>query len=164
MIANLKTWLCSILLLFILSGCWLEDKEEKYKGTVKGVSICIEKNEKQSNLVSETLIKQQCIRQHERVTYFSDQKSLGSAQFKLDSMYVNASVLYNLFEDKIITAVKLSGVYYDAMGERHESSGEWSESLWIEPKQTVETSVSIFPPDSVEPEAPNRTNGSPNCL
>lgn len=147
MITSLKTLLCSILLLFILSGCWLEDKEEKYKGTVKGVSICIEKNETQSSLVSEDLIKKQCIRKHEHhIPIARNLNADTRSSINFDSEYVklNVSGLDTLFEEYVITSIELSGRFYDRLEKEHINS-EWVNGLWIEPN-TSDLKVSVKMP------------------
>ena len=115
-----------------LFGCNFTDPEKKYFGTVEGVSICIEKNAKQSELVSQDLMKQQCIAKHEvPKPYLYGVKNTASIKVGEDKWTADAD-LYNNFNDFVITFVEIQVTYVDKDGQFFSNSGV-VENIWLEP-------------------------------
>lgn len=140
----IKYILIALLTLF-LSGCFPTDDEEKQKGSVNAVSLCIEKNERQSEMLSKKLIKDQCISKHEQFKDYVWEKGGGNrARVKVfvDKIDVNVSKLKNNFSDFVITSVKIRGHIRGSDGIEIGYS-DWISGLWVEPNSIVETFVSI---------------------
>ena len=88
------------MLCLVGSGCLPNDKEKKQKGSVNAVSICIEKNQKQTDLVSKDLIKNQCILKHEQFKdYYYDKANLARVFLNRDAIIVDVTNFKNALSD-----------------------------------------------------------------
>lgn len=135
----------------VLVGACLPDDEKQNQGTVLGVTACISKNSQQSELVSETLIKQQCINKHEQILNYNDQRNIkrqydrqnaASVDVEGDQLIVYASTLWNNFDDIVITSIELSGCYRDGNGKKNCKS-KWVHDLWVEPNNSFSGNVRV---------------------
>lgn len=126
----------------LVSAC-LPDEEKQNHGTVLGVTACINKNSNQSELISETLVKEQCINKHEQIlNLIFNQENLASVDVKETEIIVYASTLVNNFDDVVITSVELAGCYNDANGEE-KCKSKWLHDIWVEPNKVFSGTVKI---------------------
>ena len=150
---NLFIFILFSLIVFLGNGCSPFNEEKKFKGTLKGVSACMEKNKDQSELVSSSLIKERCIAKHQT---FKDkiysEDHLASVIVTKDFIKVSANSLDNNLGDYVITAVNLEGHFYDENGKYH-SKSKWVKNLWVNPDKKYTAIVSIqnkFSQDQVD--------------
>ena len=131
------------------SGC-LPDDEERQKGSVNAVSICIEKNQRSSELVSKELIKNQCIEKHAtfRPIFYSP-NSQAYVSFDDDEVLIEVSDFENPFSNFVITSIKFWGGYRDSAGEEITAT-KWKTGLWVEPKAAAKPVVKITLPSEPE--------------
>lgn len=140
-----------LLTISLLAGCYELEKIWHY-GTTKGVSLCIENNSDTSELLSESLVRTQCIKEHTKDLPY---KHIGgSAYLRTDGNYLNVRISdgKNLYENFIITGFTLHGDVYDADGKAHESSQVLAD-VWIEPGKDLQGSGKLefdFPVDDFD--------------
>ncbi len=146
----LRCFLLGVLCL-VGSACLPNDKEKKQKGSVNAVSICIEKNQKQSDLVSKDLIKNQCILKHEQYKKHSYTGGhLASVNVNRNAINIDITNFKNTFRNFVITSIHLEGNYRDSEGVKT-SVTQWVTGLWLEPNATSTPYVSIpLPEESAE--------------
>lgn len=133
-----------VIVLFIVSGCYPKDEEQEQKGSVNAVSLCIKKNEQQSELVSKKLIKNQCISKHEQFKAFIWEKGKHQARVTVlkDKINVDITKLTNNLPSFVITSVNIGGQIRGPDGIEIRVS-EWISDLWIEPNSVAKTFVSL---------------------
>lgn len=137
----LKFWALPASLL-LLNACVLDDEKQNH-GTVLGVTACISKNMEQSKLISETLVKQQCINKHEQILNKRyDPRNRANVYIEDDQMVVSASTLVNNFDDIVITSIELSGCYRDVNGKENCKS-KWVHDIWAEPNKFFSGTVKV---------------------
>ena len=131
-----------VITLFIVSGC-IPDEEEKQKGSLNAVSLCIKKNEQQSELVSKEFIKNQCISKHEQFRpHIYDKRNQAKVSVREDSLRLNVTSLVNNFPNFVVTSVEIEGFFYGSDGVRIAGS-KWISDLWIEPNSSKRLNESI---------------------
>ena len=140
---NLRFNVIVFMLPLFITGCLQTDEEKKQKGTVKAVSICINKNEKHSELFSKKLIKNQCIKKHEQkiLNHFGGYKS-AYVFVENDSIKVDIERWEHTLDNFIITSVNVEAYYYEADGIK-KSFSKWKSGLWIEPNTIKAVSIPI---------------------
>ena len=140
-------YLLSVLVALLVSGCILTDEEKEQQGTVNGVSLCIEKNEKQGALLSKGVIESQCIQKHEKFeNYVRKKDNLASVTVQEDKLRLHVTDFQNEFSAFVITSMKLEANYRDAEGVEKQFP-EWKSGLWIEPNSTREVILEIPLPE-----------------
>ena len=137
-----------LLTISLLAGCY-ELEKIWHKGTTKGVSLCIENNSDTSELLSEKLVRSQCIKEHTKNLPLKFMEA--RAYVDADGEYLNVRISSgkNLYENFLITEVTFGGEVYDADGKEHLST-EVDADVWIEPGKALQGSVKIefdFPID-----------------
>ena len=156
---------CILALTLLLSGCY-EVKKIFHKGTVKGVSLCIEQNN--STLLSAELIKQRCIKEHavrNQATNASVRAKLLWANAASDIAYLELARGVNETSDFVITAVAVTMTFYDEEGNPYSNKG--FVRTWAEPSGFIEGSIKIknfgLPP-ALKTEDINVTNCDPKTI
>ena len=149
-------------LTLLLSGCY-EVKKIFYKGTVKGVSLCIEQNN--SALLSAELVKQRCIKEHavrNQAANASVRAKLFWANAASDIAYLELAGGVNETSDFVITGIAVIMTFYDEEGNPYSNKG--FVRTWAEPSGFIEGSIKIknfgLPP-ALKTEAINVTNCDP---
>ena len=137
-----------LLTISLLSGCY-ELEKIWHNGTTKGVSLCIENNSDTSELLSESLVRTQCIKEHTKDLPYKYMEGRAYVNANGEYLNINISDGKNLYENFVITEITLHGDVYDADGKLHESS-QVDADLWIEPGKDLQGSVKLefdFPID-----------------
>ena len=137
-----------LLTISLLAGCY-ELEKIWHKGTTKGVSLCIENNSDTSELLSETLVRSQCIKEHTKDLPFKYMDARAYVDANDKYLTVRISSGKNLYENFIITEITLDGDVYDADGKVH-SSSQVDADVWIEPGKALKGSAKFefdFPID-----------------
>ena len=127
-------------LCFFLSAC-VKDEEEKHKGTLKGFSACLKKNEEQSKLVNEKVIKNQCVRRHERYRQYGSGALRANVQIEKEKACLYGLKGTNEHENFIITSMTPNIFYIDDKGEKHVTTAKWSRRFWIEPLDNFSVTI-----------------------
>ena len=137
-----------LLTISLLAGCY-ELEKIWHNGTTKGVSLCIENNSDTSELLSESLVRTQCIKEHTKDLPYKYMEGRAYVNANGEYLKINISDGKNLYENFVITEITLHGDVYDADGKQHESS-QVDADLWIEPGKDLQGSVKLefdFPID-----------------
>ena len=144
----MKRLLIVICVLSVLTGCKLWDAEEKNKGTVKGVAVCVDKNKKQSEISSTELIKTACIKKHQQRSGPYGMNMSGEASiWGVEEVYFQAKVKNKM--SSVVTAVHLEWYFYDLSGNKINGKEQWFYDLWLEPgKETKQLRMEDTPKPS----------------
>ena len=131
----------TLLAFSILSGCY-ELEKVWHQGTTKGVGLCIENNLDTSKLLSESLVRSQCIKEHTKDLPYKVMKARASVWINDKNVTVSISNGKNLYENYVITEISLSANIYDSDGKLHTVSEE-VENVWIEPSDFLSGRATI---------------------
>ena len=129
--------LITLTLMLSLTGCYEVEKIIN-KGTVKGVSLCIDHNT--SSLLSEELVKRKCIKENQsklKYRFLNDASARVIISSKIDKYEGEISLAggTNEYDDYIITEILLEITVFDADGEKYVMP-EVIET-WIEPSKKL---------------------------
>ena len=131
----------TLLAFSILSGCY-ELQKVWHQGTTKGVGLCIENNLDTSKLLSESLVRSQCIKEHTKDLPYKFMKAKAYVWVNDKDVTVSISDGENLYENYVITEITLNAKIYDVDGKLHTITEE-VENVWIEPNDNLSGSATM---------------------
>ena len=134
--------LIALSLMISLTGCY-EIEKIINKGTVKGVSLCIDHNT--SSLLSEELVKRKCIKENQsELAYKWFESAADIYVTDIDSIsmgHISIVSGINDYDEYVITELRVDIKVYDADGKLHIKQ-EVIET-WIEPSKDLSGSSKI---------------------
>lgn len=133
--------LSSLLIMFpLLSGCY-ELKKIWLNGTVKGVASCINHLSQSAGLLSESLIKRECVEENENNVPYEYFEASAWTTTNEDSVTINLSGGQNTIEDYVLSTLRVKAILYDAEGKMW--SGIGLAKVWIEPYSTISGTANV---------------------
>ncbi len=118
----------------VVSSCDLQkgiNDDTKFLGTTKGAVMCIEKNKQQSELISEKLVKNQCVKKHE-IEIDHILNAVAKVYIHKSRITVSGIDGKNTYDDKIITSMSIKVTLYDEEGIQY-SGVSFINNLWVLP-------------------------------
>ena len=123
-------------------------------GTVNAVVNCVKKNSDQKSIISEEIIKNQCVKEHQKYKPYVYKRGNRAALVRIKNGYSFTNYqIKNPFDDFMVSGIETYVTFYDGNGKKYMQS-VMTENLWVAPKELVkmgdinfyfDNTIDVFP-------------------